>query len=84
MVLFAIVFYVIINCFGDNLDGNTAFTDLIDGCFLILKRFVNRKEMSHLVKNVLWKLVNIGVNIIVRVIERNCDRSEERRVGKRV
>lgn len=48
--------------------------NLCYGCsFVMLKSFVNLKEMLDFVKSVARNLVNIFIAIVVGVVNRNCD-----------
>ena len=43
--------------------------DLVYGCCFVFKFLINCEKMCHFIKYVLWKLLDILVHIVIRIVE---------------
>ena len=66
-------FNIVFDCLVNYLKRGFAVAHLVYCCFFVFKIFIHSKEMSHFIKNMLWKLANIFIHVIIRVAERNSD-----------
>ena len=71
--LFAEVFHVVINGGGHHAHRFLAAADLVDGCGLVFEVFVHRKEVPHLIKNMGGQLVDVGILVVVGIVEGDGD-----------
>ena len=71
LFLFTEAVDVVIDGVFNDLDRVVTGADLIDGRGLILQILINREEVAHFVKDVSRQLVDVGVHIVVGIVEGN-------------